>query len=78
MQIDLEPRKHSHLYEIKPMSRWWLVLCLALSGIAVAANGWDRAETWALLFMGWAIGLATLLIFPRTWLSKLSDTNPHR
>lgn len=71
MQIDLEPRRHSHLYEIKPMSRWWLALCLVLSAIGVAANGWDRAETWALLLMGWLLGLATLLTGPKFWLSKL-------
>lgn len=70
-QIDLEPRKHSHLYEIKPMSRWWLVLCLALSILGIAGNGWANPATWFLLMIGWGLGLSTLLVFPKTWLSKL-------
>lgn len=71
MQIDLEPRKHSHLYEIKPMSRWWLVLCLGGISLGVAVNGWDNFATWFLVLLGWMLGLATLLVFPKTWLSKL-------
>ena len=71
MQIDLEPRKHSHLYEIKPVSRWWLVLGLALSTLGIVANGWDNPVTWFLLFIGWILGLVTLLADPRFWLSKI-------
>jgi hypothetical protein len=71
MQIDQDDRRHSHLYELKPMSRWWLVVGLALSVLGVYVNGWDNPATWYLLMVGWGLGLATLLTNPRKWLSKL-------
>jgi hypothetical protein len=71
MQIDQDERRHSHLYELKPMSRWYLVLVLALSGLGVYVNGWDSPVTWFLLLMGWGLGLATLLTNPKKWLSKI-------
>lgn len=70
-QIDLEPRQHSSSYELKPMSRWWLVLVLALSSLGIYVNGWDNPATWYLLMMGWGLGLATLLTNPAKWLSKI-------
>lgn len=70
-QIDLDPRKHSSTYELKPMSRWWMVYMLALTGFATYVNGWDNAGTWFLLVTSWALGLATLLTNPQKWLSKL-------
>lgn len=72
-QIDLEPRKHSHLYELKPMSRWWLVPGLVGAVIGIAANGWDKPSTWALLAAGVIIGFAVLLTNPAKWLSNLED-----
>lgn len=71
MQIDLEPRKHSHLYELKPMSRWWFLLVCGGIALGGAVNGWDNFATWFLVLMGWGLGLATLLVFPRTFLSRL-------
>jgi hypothetical protein len=69
--LDLEPRRHSHLYEVKPMSRWWLVVVLPLVCLPIWLNGFDRIETWGLLFMGWMLGLGMVMVFPRTFLSKL-------
>jgi hypothetical protein len=71
--LQIEPRKHSSLYELKPMSRWWLVLALVLSGLCVVGNGWSNPVTWALLFCGWMVGFAMILTNPKTWLSKLKD-----
>lgn len=70
-QIDLEPKRHSHLYELKPMSKGWLALCGALAVLGIVVNGWDNPATWFLLMIGWGLGLATLLTSPKTWLSKL-------
>ena len=70
MHIDQDERRHSHLYELKPMSRWFLIVILALSSLGVYANGWDNPVTWFLLLMGWGLGLATLLTNPQKWLSK--------
>jgi hypothetical protein len=72
-QIDLEPRHHSSSYELRPMSRWWLVLALGLSAIPILLNGWQNVATWALLFCGWMIGFAMILTNPKRWLSKLTD-----
>lgn len=69
-EIDLEPRKHSHLYELKPMSRWWMVLMLVMSVVGIAGNGWNNPSTWFLLLNGWGLGLATLLTNPKKWLTK--------
>lgn len=69
--IDLEPRKHSHQYELKPISRWWLVVpafSILLGGVA---NGVQNPTTWGLLFVGALSMLICLLVFPRYWLSRL-------
>lgn len=70
-QIDLDPKKHSHLYELKPMSRWWLVLVVALASLGVFVNGVANPATWFLLMAGGFIGFALILVFPKTWLSRL-------
>lgn len=52
------------------MSRWWLVLMVALSVLGTLANGWTNPATWFLLMSGWGLGLATLLTNPKKWLTK--------
>ena len=69
-EIDLEPREHSSSYEIKPMSRWWLVLVLALAALAVIGSGAFEARTWAVFFCGMMVAAAAVLCFPRTFLTK--------
>jgi hypothetical protein len=71
--IDLEPREHSHSYELKPESRWWLVLALVLTVVAIAGNGWENPSTWFLIVCGWMIGFAMILTNPKRWLSKIED-----
>jgi hypothetical protein len=72
-QVDLEPRRHSSSYELKPMSRWWLVLAVALSILGIFGNGWANPATWYLLMCGWMLGFAAILTNPKRWLSKLRD-----
>jgi hypothetical protein len=72
-QIDLEPRRHSHFYEIKPLSRWWLSVPVAMVLLGAYLNGFWRAETWGLVFFGGMLFAAVLLCFPRYWLSKIND-----
>ena len=73
MQIDLEPRQHSQLYEIKPMSRWLLVPAVGFLALALFVNGIDRYETWCLaLFAGLFAGLLPM-VFPRQLLSRPED-----
>lgn len=73
MQIDLEPRKHSHLYEIKPMSRWLLAPAVVMLSLGIWLNGWDRVETWGLI-IGSAFFFGGLpMVFPRQLLSRPED-----
>ena len=69
-QVDIGPRKHSHLYEIKPMSRWWLAVLIPYAALGIIINGPANPATWALLVAGFLIGMAWLLIFPRLNLTK--------
>jgi len=68
--IDIDNRQHSHLYELRPMSRWWLVLVLALCLVMAWVNGFEKPSTWALLLFGGALGVSWLLVFPRLNLTK--------
>lgn len=70
-QIDLQPSKHSHLYELKPISRWWLLLVLALCALALFNIGFADWRGWAALFFGTMLGFALIFVFPRLWLSRL-------
>lgn len=71
--IDLEPERHSHLYEIKPMSRWWMLGPITLIVICAYANGFFDPVTWALVFVGMLLCAFGILCFPRMWLSRLND-----
>lgn len=73
MQIDLEPRRHSHLYEIKPMSRWYLAVPIVALALGIWLNGWDRAETWGLIFFGGMLFGLLPMVFPRQLLSRPKD-----
>ena len=70
MQIDLEPRKHSHLYEIKPVSRWWLVPILAYIATCLTVMGWSNWQAWACLFAGALFMALLVMVFPHYWLSR--------
>lgn len=70
MQIDLEPRDHSSSYELKPMSRWWVLVAAALIIVAAYANGFTDPVTWALVVFGALLMLALLMAFPRYFLSR--------
>lgn len=72
-EIDLEPRRHSSRYELKPMSRWWLVFVAFMAGLFIYANGYDRPISYVLVFLGVLIGFAAILAFPRFFLSRLTD-----
>lgn len=69
-QIDLDSRKHSHLYELRPMSRWWVVFAALLVLGAASINGFFDAATWALVMVGGFFVGAVFLAFPRYWLSR--------
>lgn len=73
MQIDQDERRHSHLYELKPMSRWWLVFAGAFCLVLAYANGLDRPLTWILICSGCIFAAFAILVFPRYWLSKIND-----
>jgi Na+/H+ antiporter NhaA len=71
MQIDLEPRAHSHLYEVKPMPRWLLVPAFALAALGVLVNGIANPASWYLLMMGIFVGFTLIATNPKKWLSRL-------
>jgi len=69
-QIDQDPRKHSHLYELKPMSRWWLAVPAGAVFLGAFANGFTEPLSWALMGFG-ALSMAVLiLVFPHYFLSR--------
>ena len=72
-QIDLEPRRHSHLYELKPISRWWIALTSGLVAFGVWGNGITNPASWFLVLAGALWFGAVVLSNPRKWLSKLKD-----
>ena len=71
MQIDLEPRSHSHLYEVKPMSRVWFIPVLAFVAVCIVANGITNPISWSLLLSGIFFGWALVATNPKKWLSRL-------
>jgi hypothetical protein len=70
MQIDLEPRRHSSSYELKPMSRWWLLPPSAGVALAALANGAGNPVTWALAVFGALLMAAFVVVFPRYFLTR--------
>lgn len=71
MQIDLEPRAHSHLYEVKPMSRWLLVPAFAFAALCIVANGISDPVSWGLALSGIFVGWTLVATNPKMWLSRL-------
>lgn len=74
-QIELEPRHHSQLYEVKPMSRWWLVPPIIHALISAYALGFTDLLSWTPLVSGFLLGIGTVLVFPRFWLSRATETS---
>ena len=70
MNLDLEPRHHSSNYELKPMSRWWFVLAIAITAAMSWASGFFEAATWAMFISGAIVAAFALLCFPRVFLTK--------
>lgn len=70
-EIDLDPRKHSRLYELKPMSRWWFVLIAFFVLLEIWAIGLTNIYAWGAAFFGVMLGFAIILCWPDKWLSKL-------
>ncbi len=68
--IDLEPRRHSSSYELKPMSRWWLTVPVAMILLNAYLNGIASLYTWGLVFFGAMLMAFLILIFPRYFLSR--------
>jgi hypothetical protein len=72
-EIDLEPRRHSSSYELKPMSPWLLVPVAVLLALSVWLNGVERAETWALVVFGGLFFSLLPMVFPKQLLSRPKD-----
>lgn len=70
-QIEADPRSHSHLYELKPVSRWYLVAITPFLVLGVYLNGFFNVATWFLLFFGALFGFANILVFPHIHLKKM-------
>jgi hypothetical protein len=71
--LDLEPRKHSSFYEIKPMSRWVLAPAVGMLALGIWLNGWDRPETWGLIVGSGLFFGGLPMVFPRQLLSRPKD-----
>lgn len=71
--IDLEPHRHSHMYELRPLPRRLLIPTFLMLCLAIWLNGAWRIETWALVvFSGLFFG-ALPVTFPRQLLSRPKD-----
>lgn len=70
-QIDLEPRRHSHLYEVKPLPRWLLVPAVAFAALGIVVNGLADPVSWVLVLSGIFVGWALVATNPKMWLSRL-------
>lgn len=70
-QIDLEPHEHSSSYELKPMSRWWLLPPLGMILLALAVGGLTNEVTWGAALGGVILGFCLILAFPKYFLSRL-------
>jgi hypothetical protein len=73
MQIDQDERRHSHLYELKPMSPWLLLPPLAMLVLSVLLNGLGRVETWGLIVGSGLFCSLLPMVFPRQLLSRPKD-----
>jgi tellurite resistance protein TehA-like permease len=71
MQIDQDARRHSHLYELKPASRWWLLPPLGLVFLSLVLGGFANPVTLGALVGGVGLGFGLILAFPKYWLSRL-------
>ena len=69
-ELDLEPRKHSSFYELKPMNRWWLLVPISLIALGAYLNGLTNVNTWALVFFGALLMALLVLVFPKYFLSR--------
>jgi hypothetical protein len=73
MQIDLPPKNHSHLYELRPMSPWLFVPAVGALSLFIWLNGVDRMETWGLVLFGGMFFSLIPMVFPRQLLSRPKD-----
>ena len=71
--IEADSRQHSHLYELRPMSRWLLVPPAAAIALGAWLNGFDRLETWGLVFFGGLFFSLLPMVFPKQLLSRPKD-----
>ncbi len=69
-EIDLEPRRHSSSYELRPESRWWLVLVSVFALVMAWASGFFEARTWAMFVAGALVAASLLLSFPNYFLRR--------
>lgn len=70
-EIDADPRSHSHLYEIKPMKRRWILppIGLVVVGAYLGSLGsWELAALSSTLG-GLGVGFGLLLCFPKEHLT---------
>ena len=72
-EIDIEPRDHSSLYEIKPMSPWLLAPAVGMLALGIWLNGWDRPTTWGLIIGAGFFFAGLPMVFPRQLLSRPKD-----
>ena len=68
--LDLEPRRHSSSYELKPESRWWLVLVGIFAAVMAWASGFFEATTWAMFVAGALVAGYAILCFPHILLKR--------
>ena len=70
-QIDLDPRRHSHLYEVRAASRWALVPIVGFLGLGIWRIGASDPFVWCTVFFAAASGFALPVVFPRFFYEKL-------
>lgn len=71
--LDLEPHEVRERYDVKPVSKWWLVLSAALVSLQAYINGFDKFTTWGLILFGMGLMATLILVFPRHFLRRRDD-----
>lgn len=73
MNFDLEPQEVRERYDVKPMSRWWLVPPIGGILLALYVTGFDNVFSYGLVLFGMLLMAALVMAFPRHFLRRRDD-----
>lgn len=69
-EIELKPSEVRERYDVPIMPKRWLIVPSLAVALAAYVNGFDKVETWALIFVGMLLMIALVSVFPRFFLRR--------